>query len=99
MSVKLYIGGLPYGTTEDAFRDAFAAAGEVTSARIITDKMTGRSRGFGFVEMANDDDAAKAIEQWNGKDFQGRKLTVNEARPMQPRDNNRRGGNDNGGNW
>jgi len=99
MAKKLYVGGIPYTSTDADLRDVFAQIGEVTSATIIMDRMSGRSKGFGFVEMANDDDAAKAIEAWNGKDFQGRKLTVNEARPMQPRDNNRRGGNDNGGNW
>jgi RNA recognition motif-containing protein len=99
MAKKLYVGNLPYSVTNDDLQSTFAPAGTVVSAQVIMDKMTGRSKGFGFVEMANDDDAAKAIDAWNGKDFQGRKLTVNEARPMQPRDNNRRGGNDNGGNW
>lgn len=85
MAKKLYIGGLSYNTTQDGLRDAFAQTGSVTSATIITDKMTGRSRGFGFVEMANDDEAEKAIETWNGKELDGRKLTVNEARPMEAR--------------
>lgn len=85
MAKKLYVGGIPYSSTDADLRDAFAQAGEVASATIIMDRMSGRSKGFGFVEMANDDDAAKAIDLWNGKDFQGRKLTVNEARPMQPR--------------
>ncbi len=85
MAKKLYVGGLPYSTTNDELRDAFAQAGAVDSATIIMDKMTGRSKGFGFVEMSNDDDAAKAIDMWNGKDFGGRKLTVNEARPLEPR--------------
>lgn len=85
MPQKLYIGGLPYSTTEDALREAFAQAGEVSSANIITDKMSGRSRGFGFVEMASEEDAQKAIEMWNGKEFEGRTLTVNEARPFEPR--------------
>ncbi len=85
MSVKLYVGGLPYRTTEDAFRDAFAAAGEVVSARIITDKMTGRSRGFGFIEMADQAGADAAIQMWNGNEFEGRKLMVNVARPMEER--------------
>ncbi|OHA89362.1 MAG: hypothetical protein A2741_01755 [Candidatus Zambryskibacteria bacterium RIFCSPHIGHO2_01_FULL_43_27] len=89
MATKLYVGGIPYSTTEAELRDAFAGAGEVTSAAIIIDRMTGRSKGFGFVEMANEAGAQAAIEMWNGKDFQGRKLTVNEARPMQPRNNNR----------
>ncbi len=100
MAKKLYVGGIPYSSTDADLRDAFAQIGEVTSATIIMDRMSGRSKGFGFVEMTNDDDAAKAIDTWNSKDFQGRKLTVNEARPMQPRDNNRSGGSrDNGGNW
>jgi RNA recognition motif-containing protein len=85
MAKKLYVGGLPYATTQDALRDAFAQAGTVESATIIMDKISGRSKGFGFVEMATDEDAQKAIEMWNGKDFEGRKLTVNEARPLEPR--------------
>ncbi len=100
MAKKLYVGGLPYSTTEDQLRDAFAQAGSVSSAIIIMDKMTGRSKGFGFVEYASDDDAAKAIDMWNGKDFGGRTLTVNEARPLEERprrDNNRSGGGDWGG--
>lgn len=85
MATKLYVGGLPYSTTQDELQNAFSQAGAVASATIIVDKMTGRSRGFGFVEMANDEDAQKAIELWNGKDFGGRKLTVNEAKPLEPR--------------
>lgn len=98
MSTKLYVGGIPYTSTQDGLRDAFAQAGAVVSASIIIDKMTGRSKGFGFVEMANEDDAKKAIEMWNGKDFEGRTLTVNEARPLEPRPPRRdfRGGSDNG---
>lgn len=86
MAKKLYVGGIPYSTTEAELRDAFAQAGEVVSAAIIIDRMTGRSKGFGFVEMADDAGASAAIDAWNGKDFQGRKLTVNEARPPQPRE-------------
>ena len=85
MAKKLYVGGLPYSTTDDELRDAFAQAGAVATVTILMDKMTGRSRGFGFVEMATDDEAQKAIEMWNGKDFGGRKLTVNEAKPLEPR--------------
>jgi|SRR6185369_2396719 len=85
MATKLYVGGVSYGTTEDGLRDAFAQAGNVVSAKIIIDKMTGRSRGFAFVEMATDDEAQKAIELWNGKELDGRTLTVNEARPMEER--------------
>ena len=82
MAKRLYVGGLPYSTTEDALRSAFAGAGTVETANIIMDRATGRSKGFGFVEMATDDEASSAIEMWNGKEFEGRKLTVNEARPM-----------------
>lgn len=85
MATKLYIGNLPYNTTDDALKAHFEPAGEVTSAQVIRDRMTGRSRGFGFVEMANDEDAQKAIEMFNGQDFEGRKLTVNVARPLEPR--------------
>ena len=92
MAKKLYVGGLPYTTTEDSLKTAFAQAGAVESAVIIMDKMSGRSKGFGFVEMTNDDDAAKAIEMFNGKDFEGRTLTVNEARPMTERPPRRTGG-------
>jgi RNA recognition motif-containing protein len=66
MATKLYIGGLPYSTTQDELQEAFAKSGAVVSTSIIMDKMTGRSRGFGFVEMGSDDDAQKAIEMWNG---------------------------------
>lgn len=85
MAKKLYVGGLPYSTTDDALKDAFAQAGTVESATIIMDKMTGRSKGFGFVEMSSDEEAQAAIEMFNGKDFGGRNLTVNEARPLEPR--------------
>ena len=85
MSTKLYIGGISYRSTEDALAEAFCQAGSVVSAKIITDRMTGRSRGFGFVEMATPDEAARAIDMWNGKELDGRTLTVNEARPLEPR--------------
>ena len=94
MAKKLYVGGLPYSTTDTELKDAFAQAGDAASAGIIIDQMSGRSQGFGFVEMSNDEDAQKAIDLWNGKDFGGRTLTVNEARPMEPR---RNGGGDRGG--
>ena len=97
MATKLYVGGLPYTTTQDELQTAFAQAGAVTSATIIVDKMTGRSRGFGFVEMGSDEDAQKAIELWNGKDFGGRKLTVNEAKPLEARPPRREGGGGFGG--
>ncbi len=81
MARKLFVGGLPYRTTGDELRDAFAQAGEVASASIVTERETGRSRGFGFVEMATDEAAQNAITMWNGKEFEGRTLTVSEARP------------------
>ncbi|OHA58853.1 MAG: hypothetical protein A2571_00510 [Candidatus Vogelbacteria bacterium RIFOXYD1_FULL_44_32] len=85
MAKKLYVGGLPYSTTDNELKETFSQAGVVSSATIIMDRMTGRSKGFGFVEFESDSDAEKAIEMWNGKDFGGRNLTVNEARPMEER--------------
>ncbi|MDZ4205760.1 MAG: RNA-binding protein [Patescibacteria group bacterium] len=85
MATKLYVGGIPYSTTEAALSDLFAKAGSVSSASIIIDRMTGRSKGFGFVEMSNDDEAQAAINMYNGQDYEGRKLTVNVARPLEPR--------------
>lgn len=105
MAKKLYVGGLSYSTTQDALKQAFQAAGTVESATVIIDKMTNRSKGFGFVEMATDEEAAKAIEMFNGKDLDGRNVTVNEARPMEPRaprtggfNRDNRGGGFGGGN-
>ena len=80
MAKKLYVGGLAYATNSEGLRAYFEQAGEVVSAAVIMDRDTGQSRGFGFVEMAVDADALQAIEQFNGKDFEGRQLTVNEAR-------------------
>lgn len=88
MSTKLYVGGIPYSTTEATLGETFAKAGSVVSTAIIIDRMTGRSKGFGFVEMASDEEAQKAIEMYNGQDFEGRKLTVNVARPLEPRNGN-----------
>ena len=85
MSTKLYIGGLSYGTTEDALKEYFSQAGSVASVAIIIDKMSGRSKGFGFVEMTTEDEAKAAIEMFNGKEFDGRTITVNEARPKEDR--------------
>jgi len=82
MAKRLFIGGLPYAITEEELKEAFSSAGTVTSASIITDRMTGRSKGFGFVEMSTDDEANAAIAAWNGKELGGRSITVNEARPM-----------------
>ena len=95
MATKLYVGGLPYSTQEDALKDLFAQAGSVTSAVIIMDKMSGRSKGFGFVEMSTDAEAQSAISMFNDQEFEGRKLTVNEARPMEARPP-RTGGNGGG---
>ena len=81
MSMNLYVGGLSFDTTEDGLRTFFEQAGTVESANVITDRDSGRSRGFGFVEMATDAEAHKAIEDLNGKMLDGRTLTVNEARP------------------
>lgn len=85
MAKKLYVGGISYNTSEDALKDYFSQAGTVESATIITDKISGRSKGFGFVEMSNDEEAEKAIEMFNAKEFEGRNLTVNEARPKEDR--------------
>ena len=85
MAKKLYVGGIPYTSTADDLKSHFSQAGAVESATVINDKMTGRSKGFGFVEMTSDEEAQKAIEMFHGKDFGGRNLTVNEARPMEER--------------
>ncbi len=100
MAKKLYVGGIAYSTSNDGLKAAFAKAGAVVSATIIMDKMTGRSKGFGFVEMSNDAEADAAIAMWNGQELDGRKLTVNVARPMEPRaprGDNGFGGGDRGG--
>ena len=96
MTKKLYVGNLPFQTTEDDLSDLFAAVGAVESVRIITDRDTGRSRGFGFIEMG-DEDAEKAINEFNGKDMEGRPLTVNEARPQADRGGRGGGGYGRGG--
>lgn len=88
MAKKLYVGGLPYASTNESLKEAFSQAGNVESAVVIMDKMTGRSKGFGFVEMSTDEEAQAAINMWNGKDFEGRTITVNEARPLEPRNGN-----------
>jgi cold-inducible RNA-binding protein len=85
MNKKLFVGGLPYATTDEELKTHFAAAGNVLSAQIVMDRMTGRSKGFGFVEMESDEEAQKAIEMFNGQDFGGRTLAVNEARPKTDR--------------
>jgi RNA recognition motif-containing protein len=95
MGTKLYVGNLSFRTTSEELREAFAAVGTVESASVIEDRDTGRSRGFAFVEMATPEEAAAAIEQFNGKDFGGRNLTVNEAKPRTDRGG--RGGGYGGG--
>ncbi len=97
MGTKLYVGNLSFRTTSEELREAFAAVGSVESASVIEDRDTGRSRGFAFVEMAIAEEAAAAIEQFNGKEFGGRNLTVNEAKPRADRAGGGRGGYGGGG--
>lgn len=108
MGNKLYVGNLPYSVDETALQTIFAEAGTVTSTKIIMDRDSGRSKGFGFVEMSSPEEAQKAIETMNKKEIDGRALTVNEARPQEPRSggfgggnrggySNNRGGYNNGG--
>ncbi len=85
MGAKLYVGNLPYSATEERLQQHFAQHGSVLSARIITDKFSGRSKGFGFVEMASEGEAQKATTALNGTDFEGRNIVVSEARPQAPR--------------
>ena len=84
MAVKLYVGGLSYSTTSESLREAFVACGTVESATVITDRYSGQSRGFGFVEMATAEEAQRAISELNGKDLDGRKITVNVSNPRTP---------------
>ncbi|ADG67420.1 RNP-1 like RNA-binding protein [Planctopirus limnophila DSM 3776] len=95
MAKNLYVGNLPYGTTADDLREAFSEHGTVTRAQVVSDRETGRSRGFGFVEMS--DGAERAVEAMNGAEFQGRTLTVNEARPREERGGGGGGGYGGGG--
>jgi RNA recognition motif-containing protein len=88
---KLYVGGIPYRSTEDDLKNAFAEAGNVVSASIISDRMTGRSRGFGFVEMASPAEAQAAVDRWDGKELDGRTLSVSFARPQGDRPPRREG--------
>ncbi|MEW6056380.1 MAG: RNA-binding protein [Bdellovibrionota bacterium] len=90
MGKKLFVGNLPFSADESSLEHIFAQAGTVESAKVITDRDTGRSKGFGFVEMSSDAEAQDAIAKFNGADYEGRSMTVNEARPMAPREN--RGG-------
>ena len=105
MSSKIYVGGLPYSTDEQQLEDLFATHGTVESARVITDKFTGQSRGFGFVEMATRNESSEAISALHGTELGGRTLTVNEAKPQVPRSGrssfgeNRGAREVNGGGW
>ena len=92
MGKKLYVGNLPFNTTDESLEQIFAQAGTVQSAKVITDRDTGRSKGFGFVEMSTDQEAADAIQKFNGADYGGRNMTVAEARPMSPREGGGRSG-------
>jgi RNA recognition motif-containing protein len=97
MGKKLYVGNLPFSATEQVLTDTFSQCGTVESAKVITDRDTGRSKGFAFVEMSSDAEAQEAISKFNGADYEGRAMTVNEARPMVPRENRGGGGGFGGG--
>jgi len=97
MGKKLYVGNLPFSATDQVLKDSFAQCGTVESATIIMDRDSGRSKGFGFVEMSTEAEAADAIAKLNGADYEGRSLTVNEAKPMAPRENRGGFGGGNGG--
>jgi len=103
MESKLYVGNLPYNTTDDDLRTLFEQAGTVKTASVIKDRETGRSKGFGFVEMETEADAEQAISRFNGVDFNGRPLKVNPARPPEPRQGgggyNRSGSDSNRSSW
>jgi RNA recognition motif-containing protein len=92
MAAKLFVGGLSWDTTNDSLQQFFAQAGKVVSAQVITDKFSGRSKGFGFVEMASDAEAQEAIAKLNGQTLDGRAVAVSEARPQAPRENRSFGG-------
>ena len=98
MSIKLYVGNLSFQTSSEELQQLFSQVGTVESASVVEDRDTGRSRGFGFVEMASKEEGEKAIEQFNGTDFNGRNLTVNEARPREERGGRGGGGRGYGGN-
>src|ERR1700728_5409943 len=97
MSVKLYVGNLPFSMTENDLTDLFAQAGNVARVQMINDRVTGRPRGFGFVEMGTAEEAQAAIAKFHGQEINGRALTVNEARPMEPREGGGGGGGGGGG--
>ena len=95
--MRIYVGGLPYSTNSEGLRSLFAEKGEVTDATVVSDRMTGQSKGFGFVEMPNASEAQNAIKQFNGRNMEGRSLSVNEARPRE--ESNSRGGGGGGNRW
>ncbi|OFZ56333.1 MAG: RNA-binding protein [Bdellovibrionales bacterium RIFOXYC1_FULL_54_43] len=97
MGKKLYVGNLPFSASDESLQQIFAQVGTVESAKIIQDRDTGRSKGFGFVEMASDQEAADAITKFNGADYEGRPMTVSEARPQAPREGGRGGFGGGGG--
>ncbi len=97
MSKKLYVGNLPFSVDDAKLKEIFASYGEIAEATLISDKFSGRSKGFGFVTFANDEDADKAVAEMNEKEVEGRKLTVNEARPMEERPPRKDFGNRDGG--
>ena len=97
MNTKLYVGGISYDATDADLKDFFASAGNVVSASIIMDRMSGRSKGFGFVEMSSADEAQNAISTLDGKDMMGRSIKVSEARPMEDRPKRSFGGSNDGG--
>ncbi|MBX3291792.1 MAG: RNA-binding protein [Acidobacteria bacterium] len=99
MGNKLYVGNLSFRVTSEDLQEHFATAGAVESANVVYDRETGRSRGFGFVEMASDDDATNAIAQFNGSEYDGRNMVVNEARPREDRPRGGGGGNYGGNRW
>lgn len=98
MGKKLYVGNLPFSATDEALMETFSQCGTVQSAKIIIDRDSGRSKGFGFVEMSTDAEAQDAINKFNGVEYGGRPMTVNEAKPMQPREGGG-GGRDRGGRY
>lgn len=99
MSQKIYVGNLGFSVNNSALKTKFEQYGNVSSANVIMDKDTGRSKGFGFVEMATSQEAAAAIEALNGSEFEGRNMNVSEAKPQAPRDNNRSSGGGRSNNW
>ena len=98
MAKRLFVGSLPYSTTTNQLEEIFSAVGKVESVNVITDKFSGQSKGFGFVEMATEEDAQKAIQELNGKEVDGRAMVVNEARPQEDRGPRPGGGGNGGGN-